>query len=75
MVARIDWLNDSIERMLAGKSPIAPSQWQSAERIIERDVALLEQAASLNSLRPGASDPDPRFMVQLRDRIALEANA
>jgi hypothetical protein len=38
-------------------------------------MELLKYAAAFNTLRPGASDPDPRFVAQLRDRIALEAGS
>ena len=72
MVARIDWLNDGIDRMLAGKSPVTPEQWKGPESIIERDVELLQLAAGLNSLRPGASQPDLGFVRRLRERIADE---
>ena len=73
MVARIDWLNDGIERMLAGKRPFTPEQWKGPERIIGRDVHLLRLAAGLNSLRPEADEPDPGFIGRLRERMVAEA--
>jgi hypothetical protein len=73
MVARMEWLNENIERMLAGKRPYTPEHWMVRERIIERDVDLLQQAARLNSLRPGAVQPDPGFVLRLRERMLAEA--
>jgi hypothetical protein len=32
---------------------------------------MLQMAAHLNSLRPGALDPDPEFLARLRVRILL----
>jgi hypothetical protein len=73
MVARIEWLNNSIDRMLAGTSPLTPEQWTTRHSIIERDIEMLRQAARLNALRPGASHPDPAFTSRLRERMLAEA--
>jgi hypothetical protein len=72
MVARIEWLNDGIDRMLAGKQPVTPERWPMQRSIIERDVELLQQAAELNSLRSSASQPDPGFIAGLRERLLVE---
>ncbi|MFL5733033.1 MAG: hypothetical protein ACJ78Q_07500 [Chloroflexia bacterium] len=32
-------------------------------------IAMLQMAAQLNSLRAGAADPAPGFLVGLRDRV------
>jgi hypothetical protein len=73
MVARIEWLNDGIDRMFAGKRPVTPERWPMQRSIIERDVELLQQAAEFNSLRSGASQPDPGFISRLRERMLAEA--
>ena len=73
MVARMEWLNDNIERMLSGKRPFTSEQWRGPERIMERDLVLHQQAAELNSLRPGAAQPDPSFVIRLRERMLAEA--
>lgn len=73
MVARIDWLNNGIERMLAGQSPLTPNEWGVRESVLARDVDLLRLAAQLNSLQEGASEPEPGFVARLRTRLVLEA--
>ena len=73
MLARIEWLNDGIERMLAGKRPWTPERWAVQRSIIGRDVELLQKAAELNTLRPDASRPDPGFVSRLRERMLAEA--
>jgi hypothetical protein len=73
MVARIDWVNNFIDRMLAGKRPLTPEQWGMRDSIMAKDVDLLRQAAPINSLRPGAAEPDRNFIASLRERVLLEA--
>ena len=73
MVARIEWLNDGIDRMLAGRRPLTPERWAMLRSIIERDVELLRHAANLNTLRSGASQPDPGFISRLREQMLAEA--
>jgi hypothetical protein len=73
MVARIDWLNNCIDRMLAGKRPPTPERWGVKDCIMSKDVDLLRHAAELASLRPGASEPDPLFIAQTRTRMLAEA--
>jgi hypothetical protein len=73
MLARIDWLNNCIDRMLAGKKPPTPERWGVRDCIMSKDVDLLRQGAQFASLRPGASEPDPLFISQTRMRILAEA--
>jgi len=73
MVARIDWLNNCIDRMLAGKRPPTPEHWGVTDCIMSKDVDLLRYAAELASLRPAASEPDPLFIAQARTRMLAEA--
>lgn len=72
MVARLDWLNNGIDCMLAGKRPRTPEEWGAPEGIRTKDVEMLRWAAEFNSVRPGASEPDARFLAGLRSRM-LEA--
>jgi hypothetical protein len=73
MVARIDWLNDGIERMLAGRSPRTPGEWDVRDSIRSRDVDLLRTAAQLTALRAAQSAPSASFIDGLRDRMSAEA--
>jgi hypothetical protein len=74
MVSRIDWLNNGIDRMLAGKSPLTPEEWGVRDSVRARDVDLLRMAAQLNSLRSGASAPSSTFLANLRARMLEEAD-
>jgi hypothetical protein len=73
MVARIDWLNDGIERMLAGRSPRTPEEWDVRDSIRARDVDLLRTAAELMALRATQCTPTTSFVERLRDRMTAEA--
>lgn len=73
MVARIDWLNNGIDRMLRGKSPLTPEQWEVRDSIMARDIDLLQQAAEFHSLRANDAQPDPVFLARLRNRMTAEA--
>ena len=55
----IDWLNSQIDLMQAGRSlrPAGPVKLDEPGE----SIAMLRMAAQLNSLRPGALDPDPVF--------------
>ena len=75
MVARIDWLNNGIDRMLAGKSPLTPGEWEVHDGVLLKDVDLLRAAAQLNSLRAGASTPDMAFVSRLRASMTAAAEA
>ena len=66
MVARLDWLNNGIDRMLAGMRPKTPEEWGAPEGIRTKDVDMLRWAAEFNSIRPGAAQPDPAFLASLR---------
>lgn len=69
MVARLDWLNNGIDRMLAGKRPRTPQEWGATEGIRDKDVDMLRWAAEFNSCRPGAAEPDTHFVTDLRARL------
>jgi hypothetical protein len=73
MVARIDWLNDGIERMLAGRSPRTPEEWDVRDSIRARDVDLLRTAAQLMTLRAAQCGPSASFVDRLRERVMAEA--
>jgi hypothetical protein len=73
MVARIDWLNDGIERMLAGRSPRTPEEWDVRDSIRARDVDLLRTAAQLMTLRANQCAPSASFVERLRERMTAEA--
>ena len=60
-------LNTRIERMQADRSFRDIGPWNS-ERMSE-EVAMLQMAAHLNSLRPGADTPCPDFVSSLRARM------
>ena len=73
MVARIDWLNNCLDRMIEGKRPDTPEKWGRHSSIVSKDVDLLRMAANFMSLRADASEPDAEFMAQARRRIVAEA--
>jgi hypothetical protein len=73
MVARIDWLNDGINCMLAGRSPRTPEEWDVRDSIRARDVDLLRTAAQLMALRATQSTPTASFVERLRERMTAEA--
>jgi hypothetical protein len=75
MVARIDWLSNGIDRMLAGKSPLTPDEWEVHDGVLMKDVELLRVAAQLNSLRADASTPDMAFVSGLRASMIAAAEA
>jgi len=64
----IDWLNDQIDHLQADRSLLRPV---AANKVCaeNEDAALLQIAAHLNSLRPGALDPDLIFLASLKARI------
>lgn len=69
MVARLDWLNNNIDRMLIGKRPVTPEDWGSSEGIRSKDVDMLRCAAELNSVRDHAAEPSASFLSSLRQRM------
>ena len=70
MKSRIDWLNNQIDRLRADERLSSPDAYPVSGLSAE-DAAMLQMAAHLNSLRPGASDPDPRFVADLRARMRV----
>jgi hypothetical protein len=73
MVARLDWLNDGIERMLAARSPRTPEEWGTHGSLRARDVDLLRTAAQLMALRQTQCTPTESFVERLRVRMTEEA--
>jgi hypothetical protein len=69
MVARLDWLNNGIDRMLAGKRPLTVEEWGTQDAIRAKDVDMLMWAAEFNSIRSGAAEPDPTFLAKLRSSM------
>ena len=68
MKSRIDWLNNQIDRLRADESISSPAAYPESGLSAE-DASMLQMAAHLNSLRPGASDLDPTFVADLRARM------
>ena len=70
MNPQLDWLNDQIDHMQAGKS-----LQSSLDYMLEGEpgelMAMLQMAAQLNSLRPGAMRPDAGFIAGLRERVMV----
>ena len=75
MVARLDWLNNGIDRMLAGKRPLTVEEWGAQDAIRSKDVDMLMWAAEFNSIRPGAAEPDPTFLAKLRSSMLESVEA
>ncbi len=68
MESSLDWLNDQVDRMQAGKRPHASQHTTGTEDRAEA-VAMLQMAAQLNAARPGACEPDANFVSSLRARL------
>jgi hypothetical protein len=68
MESSLDWLNDQVDRMQAGKRPHAPQYTTDTEDRAEA-VAMLQMAAQLNAVRPGTCQPDTNFVNSLRARL------
>ncbi|HYO50753.1 MAG TPA: hypothetical protein VEW94_12955 [Chloroflexia bacterium] len=68
MESSLDWLNDQVDRMQAGKRPHAPQYTTDTEDRAEA-VAMLQMAAQLNAVRPGTCQPDANFVSSLRARL------
>lgn len=71
MESSLNWLNDQIDRMQAGKRPHAPQYAAGTEDRAEA-AAMLQMAAQLNAVRPGAGHPDTNFVSSLRARLLVE---
>ena len=69
--AQVEILNDRIDRMRAERGLRGLRAWDCSERSTE--VAMLQMAAHLNSLRPRAGTPDPAFVASLRARMSSAA--
>ncbi len=69
MVARLDWLNNGIDRMLAGKRPQTPAEWGAPGSIPRKDIEMLRWAAEFNSLRQNAARPNPAFIAALKAQV------
>ncbi len=63
-----DRLNDQINLMQGDKSPFA----RGIESADATDIAMLQVAAGLKSLRTGPVGPDAGFVAQLRTRMLAE---
>lgn len=68
MDPRYDWLNIQVDRLQAGET-LRRDISRVAYEPRDVDATLLEMAAKLNGLRPGASCPDRAFVVDLRNRV------
>jgi hypothetical protein len=73
----IDILNNYIDRLQADASPGAHGTWRddgAKGQQVGLDVAMLQMAAHLNSMRPGANVPNKGFVTQLRSRVLAATN-
>jgi hypothetical protein len=68
MDARLDWLNNQINCMQADRRLTASDPALQYQPDAE-DLVLLQMAAQLNSLRPGAVQPDRAFLAGLRSCV------
>ena len=64
-----DRLNNQIDLMQADKSPFT----YGIESIDDTELAMLQVAAGLKSLRTGPAGPDAGFVEQLRTRMLAGA--
>lgn len=69
-----EWLNGQIDRMQADRA-LHPDVPGVEYRPGAGDLSMLKLAAQLNSMRQGASRPDPLFRSRLRDRLSLAGRA
>ncbi len=72
-----DTCNNYIDRLQADASPGAHITWRgngAKGQQVGLDVAMLQMAAHLNSMRPGANVPNMGFVAQLRSRVLSETN-
>jgi hypothetical protein len=73
MNPEIERLNDHIDRMQSGKSPLAVETAGGTMVYYDANhIWLLQLAAQLAALRPGAAQPDPAFVSRLRKRVLME---
>lgn len=62
-------LNNYIDRLQAGSSSRTTAVWQQGGL----DATILQMAANLNSLKPGANVANGGFVSRLRERVLAEA--
>lgn len=70
MNATAERLNNQIDLMLVEKSPFAPG----AGSVDASEIAMIQIAAGLKSLRNGPAGPDPGFAAQLRALMLAAAS-
>ena len=73
----IDILNNYIDRLQTDASPGTHGTWRgngAKGQPLGLDVAMLQMAAHLNSMRPGANVPNMGFVAQLRSRVLAATN-
>ena len=77
----IERINNYIDSLQADRSPVARRPmmsgsawgWAGAGGSNGIDVAALQMAAHLSSMRPGATTPDGGFVARLKARMMAEA--
>ena len=67
MTSKYDWLDSEIDRLQAEKGLSLANDVASDHPTV--CLQLLQMAAQLKSLRPGAADPTPSFLADLRARV------
>ena len=72
MGVQTEVINNRIDRMQANRGFFDLQAWDDSARSDE--VEVLQMAAHLKSLRPGASTPRPEFVASLRARMLTAAN-
>jgi hypothetical protein len=70
----IEKLNNYIDRLQADASPRTLDMGGDGEgsQAASIEIAMLQMAAHLNSMRPRAGVPDPGFLSNLRSRVLAE---
>ena len=68
MNQKYEWLNIQIDRMQAERS-ILPRAANGEYMPGIEDIAMLQMAAQMKALRPGAGSPRPDFLTDLRARM------
>lgn len=68
MNSQLDWLNNQIDLLQAGKRPDPLPDYILKDGPGEH-LAVLQMAAQLNALRPGAARPDAAFLATLWERV------
>ena len=68
-------LNDVIDNLQGGRSPLSGINQAATRAEAVEEVMLIMAAGRFNALRPGASIPDPGFLSDLRSRLLAETNS